>query len=335
MQSTRSSWWVLGRWPLVLLGLVIGLGPGGSNVVAQVRRNPGTPASNRPVDERNRQLQIERARRTFVLESRPKIASARKNWREGHHDEAVKELEQCLELARKTLGEQPNLPSVDIMKTLARIHESKRTFGAAAVELRRAVDMQIRLTGRQSWEAIELQTEIGRLERLGKLAGERLEVLSRLGPTTALVATGQGAVASAICIDPRGLFLTRARPLANLWRPSFDPLRIPPEDSRAHRAADRSQRGRAAGAVHLPQPGSAGSGHPARAGGTHRDYGGPGAAGRAHEPAARRDGVRAWPRARGRRRSDRSQSLDRARPILLRSAGTGTDSPAHAPQPSR
>ena len=104
-------------------------------------------------------------------------------------------------------------------KMLARVHESKGSFGAAAkAETRRALDMQIRLTGPQSWEVIELQSEVGRLERLGKLGGQRIEALSRLKPTIGIVSNGRGVLASAICIDPRGLFLTRARPLANLWK---------------------------------------------------------------------------------------------------------------------
>ncbi len=216
MHGTRLSRWTLGR--CLLLGLVIGIGSGGSNAVAQVRSPRGAPDQNAPRTSTSGNSRSSEGEETFALESRQKIPSARKSWREGRHVDAVKELEQCLELARKTLVDQPNAPTVDIVKTLARIHESKGAFDAAAVELRRALDMQIRLTGRQSWEAVELQSEIGRLERLGKLVGDRLEVLSRLGPTAGLVSTGQGARASAICIDPRGLFLTRARPLANLWR---------------------------------------------------------------------------------------------------------------------
>src|SRR5262245_38004089 len=76
-----------------------------------------------PEDERRRQLEVKEATRFFTLESRKTIASARKSWREGRHGDAMKELEQCLELARKRLGEQPNAPSVDIRKAMARVHE--------------------------------------------------------------------------------------------------------------------------------------------------------------------------------------------------------------------
>ena len=217
MQEPRLSRLTVGRC-LLLLGLVIGVGPGGSNAVAQVRTTQGAPSTKRSAEEHVRQLELERTRRVFALESGPKIAAARKTWRAGRHVDAAKQLEECLEQTRKTLGEQPNAPSVDIVKTLARIHESKESFGAAATEARRALDMQIHLTGPQSWEVIELQSEVGRLERLGKLGSERIGVLSRLKPTLGLVSTGRGALASAICIDPRGLFLTRARPLAKLWR---------------------------------------------------------------------------------------------------------------------
>jgi S1-C subfamily serine protease len=174
--------------------------------------------ADRPEDQQRRQLQVEQATRRFLLESRQTIASARKSWREGRHGDAVKELEQCLQQARKSLGEQPNAPSVDLLKTIARVQESKGSFDAAATELRRALDVQTRLTGPRSWEVLEIQSEVGRLERLGKLGGDRLAVLARLGPTVALVSAGRGSLASAICIDSRGLFLTRARPLANLWR---------------------------------------------------------------------------------------------------------------------
>jgi hypothetical protein len=198
-----------------LLVVVLSLAPCGGAPRPANGQEPG-----RPEDPRLRQLQLERAIRVFTRESRQKISSARKNWREGRHADAVKELEECLELARKTLGEQPNAPRVDILKTLARVHESKGSFGASVADLKRALDVQMSLTGPRSWEVLELQSEVGRLERLGKLAADRLEVLSHLGPTAALVSTGQGTLASAICIDPGGLFLTRARPLANLWRSS-------------------------------------------------------------------------------------------------------------------
>jgi hypothetical protein len=184
---------------------------------------------DRSQDERQRQLQREQATTTFNFESRQKIASARKSWREGRHVDAVKQFEECLEQARKTLGEPPNAPTVDIVRMLARAHESSGAFGAAAAETRRAVEMQMHLTGPQSWEVIELQSELGRLERLAKLGKDRLEVLSRLRTTVALVSDGRGALASAICIDARGLFLTRARPLANLWKTTTTHLDYHPD----------------------------------------------------------------------------------------------------------
>jgi hypothetical protein len=141
----------------------------------------------------------------------------------------VKAVEERLGQVRKIEGEQPNAPSVSLLMTLARVHESKGSFGAAVAELRRALDMQVSLTGPQSWEVAELQSEIGRLRRLERLGRNRLEALSRLGPTVGRVATGNGSLASAICIDPRGLFLTRARPLANLWRMSYTEKEIHPK----------------------------------------------------------------------------------------------------------
>jgi hypothetical protein len=196
-----------------LLAVVLTIAPWGGAPRPIEAQEPG-----RDVDPKIEQLLAERNAKLFARQSRQKIASARKAWGEGRHEDAIQELEQGLEEARKTLGERPNAPSVDLIKTMARVHESKGAFGAAAEDLRRALDIQARLTGPQSWEVTELRGEIGRLGRLAKLGADRLEALSRLGPTTALVSTGHGAIASAVCIDPRGLFLTRARPLANLWR---------------------------------------------------------------------------------------------------------------------
>src|SRR5271155_3345437 len=55
-----------------------------------------------------RQLKVESATRTFLLRSRQKIASARKQWREGRHADSIQELNECLAQAGKDLGEQPN-----------------------------------------------------------------------------------------------------------------------------------------------------------------------------------------------------------------------------------
>ncbi len=123
MQSTRSSRWILGHWPLMLLGLAIGVW---SYAMVRLRTPQGGPNANRSeVDQHVRQPQVEpegmRLAREALLKLAParktarlKLASARKNWREGRHGEAVQELEQCLELVRKTLGEPPNPPSVEI-----------------------------------------------------------------------------------------------------------------------------------------------------------------------------------------------------------------------------
>src|SRR5690349_17313456 len=79
-------------------------------------RSTGAQEPARAENPRLRQLLEERTTRMFAIQSREKTAAARKNWREGRHEDAVKVLEQCLEEARKTLGERPNAPSVDILK---------------------------------------------------------------------------------------------------------------------------------------------------------------------------------------------------------------------------
>lgn len=198
-----------------MLVMALSLAPLGGAI-----RSAGAQDPARIQDPRLRQLLEEWPARSFAMETRETIAAARKNWREGRYEDAVTMFEKGLEQARKILGERPNTQSVDILETLARVHESKGSFAAAVAEIRRALDIQTRLTGPKSWEVVELESEIGRLDRLGKLRKDQLEVLSRLEPTVALVATANGPVALAVCIDPRGLFLTRARPLGNLWMSS-------------------------------------------------------------------------------------------------------------------
>lgn len=198
-----------------MLVVALSLAPFGGAI-----RSAGAQDPARAEDSKLQQLQDERASRLFAMQAMEKTAAARKYWTEGRYEDAAKVLEQCLEQARETLGERQNTPSVDLLRTLARVHESKGAFAAAGAEIRRALDIQTRLTGPQSWEVVELEREISRLDRLGKLGKDRLESLSHLGPTLALVSAGNGSLASAVCIDPRGLFLTRARPLAELWRSS-------------------------------------------------------------------------------------------------------------------
>ena len=90
--------------------------------VLSLAANGGMPCpieaqeAGRPEDNRMQQLQVEQATRVFDTQTRQKISSARKTWREGRHVDTVKQLEECLEQARKTLGEKPSAPSVNIVE---------------------------------------------------------------------------------------------------------------------------------------------------------------------------------------------------------------------------
>jgi hypothetical protein len=140
------------------------------------------------------------------------------NWHGGHPDDALREFEKCLELAKELFGDEPNSDTVAILQAIARLPESSGEFTRALVALGRALAVQLQRTGAKSWEVSEINEEIGRLSRLDKLGANRTGELARLRSSIVFVSTGNSVLGSAVCIDPRGLFITQARPLADLVR---------------------------------------------------------------------------------------------------------------------
>src|SRR6202042_2452488 len=98
-------------------------------------------------DRQARQLRVERALQIYEVESSAHVKLAHEKWQEGHLDDALKEFQQCLVLAKKIFGDEANSETVKTIQAIARLHESNGSFTRAVVDLRRALDFQITGTG--------------------------------------------------------------------------------------------------------------------------------------------------------------------------------------------
>ncbi len=91
---------------------------------------------------------------------------------------------------------------------LLQLHETVRDFPAATAVATEIAGITARLAGPESWQAAHARDEVRRLDRLAAFDRDRRQSIESARKATGLIATGDGPLGSAVCIDPEGIFLT-------------------------------------------------------------------------------------------------------------------------------
>jgi YD repeat-containing protein len=111
--------------------------------------------------------------------------------------------------SRSRLVELLSDPLSDL-QLLALVQESNEDYVAAAEANRSIAE---RVTGRvteRDRRMVQLRRDIARLDQLSLLKEDQRKAIRTAKRATALVATSHGPLGAAFCMDPRGLFVTRA-----------------------------------------------------------------------------------------------------------------------------
>ncbi len=98
--------------------------------------------------------------------------------------------------------------SLGSLEILQQLHETLGDFKAAKGIAEESAAIIAKLVGKNSWQAQQAEEEIQRLDRLGSLDVNRAKAIESARKAIGLVATSSGALGTAFCIDPRGIFVT-------------------------------------------------------------------------------------------------------------------------------
>jgi len=98
--------------------------------------------------------------------------------------------------------------SLRSLELLEQLHETLGDFPAAKRVSEEIAGIVTRLVGAANWQAARSREEVHRLDHLSSLDREHAGTVDAARKATALVATSRGALGTAFCIDPQGLFLT-------------------------------------------------------------------------------------------------------------------------------
>jgi hypothetical protein len=105
---------------MLLAGLALGVGPGASAALAQVRPTEGAPTAKPSEAERTRRLQERAQHRNEAV----RLANS------GRLDDAVREAKAAMAIDRETLGELSE-GVAESLGFLARLHEDRGDWAAA------------------------------------------------------------------------------------------------------------------------------------------------------------------------------------------------------------
>jgi S1-C subfamily serine protease len=98
--------------------------------------------------------------------------------------------------------------SLRSLELLEQLHEALGDYKAARGVSEEVAGIVATLVGERTWQVRQAREDTRRLDRLASLDGDRLRAIESARKATALVATARGALGTAFCIDPQGLFLT-------------------------------------------------------------------------------------------------------------------------------
>ncbi len=94
------------------------------------------------------------------------------------------------------------------LELLEQLLELQGDFNAAKGVSQEIAGIAEKLRGGVDWQVARAREDVRRLDRLASLDRDRIRAIEAARKATALVATAQGSLGTAFCIDPQGLFLT-------------------------------------------------------------------------------------------------------------------------------
>ncbi len=174
MKKAHVSARVMGWWPLVM-GLMIGVGPTGSSVVAQEKPAEKVAPPKLSEAERARRLQ-ERDRHR---------AEANRLAESGKPEDVIRHIEAALVIEREVLGELSD-DVADTLDTLAQWHEFRADWAAAHKARQDILSLRDRRPDRKDWRVSDARRALADLERRAGMTADQRRLLGRAEDLNAL-----------------------------------------------------------------------------------------------------------------------------------------------------